>query len=151
AADVRCCGHMECALAGRLCLSCHAPGWPQLWDISRQRQRSREPPPRPVLPLRSHAGSAGAATARTFARFSLHVGFAPGLRFASPMSAVADAESPAPVRLLSGYSPALDGYDEMLHPLGFPRQHWEKVVHSLDHLAPGELRARADTARRIIS
>ena len=60
-----------------------------------------------------------------------------------------EAEQPK-LDLLNGYAPPTGVYDEMVFE-GTLRPHWHKLVQALEKLEVGELMARRDTARRILS
>jgi uncharacterized circularly permuted ATP-grasp superfamily protein/uncharacterized alpha-E superfamily protein len=53
------------------------------------------------------------------------------------------------VRLLHGYHPREDSFDEMLSD-GAPRAHWRRLLESFEALGPSNLNARRETALRIL-
>lgn len=67
------------------------------------------------------------------------------------MSAIqTEAPHHPPGGFLAGYSPLAGTFDECLGEEGAPRSHWAKLAAWLMRLGPEELRARGESARRIL-
>ncbi|HLP09433.1 MAG TPA: circularly permuted type 2 ATP-grasp protein [Opitutaceae bacterium] len=68
----------------------------------------------------------------------------------SPNSASPAAGAAARARLLAGYQPAADAFDELRDATGAVRPHWEALVADLAGKSVAELQRRWETGRRFI-
>jgi uncharacterized circularly permuted ATP-grasp superfamily protein/uncharacterized alpha-E superfamily protein len=61
-----------------------------------------------------------------------------------------DSSSAPPVGWLNGYQALASAYDEMLAGEGAPRDHWQRLLSSLERLGADEFAVRRETARRLL-
>src|SRR5262245_25067226 len=66
------------------------------------------------------------------------------------MNPVANPQSTVPWRLLEGYHPVSDAYDEMVASAETFRPHCERFIRSLEALGRHELASRWENARRTL-
>jgi len=69
---------------------------------------------------------------------------------AAPPASAPAAAAAARARLLAGYRPPADAYDELLGPDNTVRPHWETLVRELSGQGVAELQRRWETGRRFI-